>query len=273
MQYTAFIAANNRIYKLMLNIKARQKLKTLLPPELLATKQWLVSQGLNPHFVDNAVKSKTLLPLTSGVFTQFSDSVGWQGVVASLQRMAATPIHVGGITALEIAGLAHYLSVSDARLIHLYSVNAVPRWLSRLSLKVEFKAHKTTALWQDQVMSERGYVKEDHWREGLPPVFFSCPEKAILELLMDVPKAISFEHADELMQGLYNLSPRKLDELLLVCTSVKVKRLFLWLACRHNHAWLKKLDIAKYDIGSGKRVIADGGRLDKAWLITVPKDM
>ncbi|PVF11096.1 hypothetical protein DBO95_26115, partial [Yersinia pestis] len=31
--------------------------------------------------------------------------------------------------------------------------------------------------------------------------------KAIFETLVDVPKAISFEHADELMQGLHNLSP------------------------------------------------------------------
>lgn len=261
----------------MLNTEARQELKKLCPPGMLVTKQWLVSQGLNRHFVDNVVKSKTLLPLTSGVFAQFSDSLGWQGVVASLQRMTVTPVHVGGITALEIAGLAHYVSVSDAR-IHLYSAGALPRWLSRLSvnvksLNVKFEAHKTKTLWQDQVMSDSGYVKQDQWREGLPPVLFSSPEKAIFEVLMDVPKAISFEHADQLMQGLYNLSPRKLDGLLLGCASVKVKRLFLWLACRHDHAWLKKLDLAKYDVGSGKRVVADGGRLDKTWLITVPKNM
>jgi hypothetical protein len=122
-------------------------------------------------------------------------------------------------------------------------------------------------------MSDPSYVKQEQWREGLPPMLFSGPEKAILEVLVDVPRAISFEHADELMQGLYNLSPRKVDTLLLACVSVKVKRLFLWLAERHNHAWMKKLDTDKYDLGSGKRVIATEGRLDKTWLITVPRNM
>ena len=44
------------------------------------------------------------------------------------------------------------------------------------------------------------------------------------------------------MEGLGNLSPRRLHTLLVACRSVKVKRLFLWFAQRHKHAWLKKLD-------------------------------
>ena len=57
-----------------------------------------------------------------------------------------------------------------------------------------------------------------------PLCIFHCPEKALLELLVDLPDAVSFEHADEVMQGLVNLSPRKLDTLLKACKSVKVKR-------------------------------------------------
>ena len=71
----------------------------------------------------------------------------------------------------------------------------------------------------------------------LPPVYFSCPEKAILELLMDLPDRVTFEHADELMQGLVNLSPRKLDTLLKACKSVKAKRLFFWMAKRQAYPW------------------------------------
>jgi hypothetical protein len=257
----------------MLNTEARQQLRSLLPPGMLATKQWLIARGLNPHFVDNAVRSKTLQPLAAGVFTLFSENMSWEGVVASLQRMAPSPLHVGGLSALEIVGLAQYLSRSEKRRVHLYSVDPLPRWLSRLPLNVQFEAHRTKALWPDAVMSDPSYVKQEQWREGLPPMLFSGPEKAILEVLADVPRAISFEHADELMQGLYNLSPRKVDTLLLACVSVKVKRLFLWLAERHNHAWMKKLDTDKYDLGSGKRVIATEGRLDKTWLITVPRNM
>jgi hypothetical protein len=51
---------------------------------------------------------------------------------------------------------------------------------------------------------------------------------------------------------------------------VKVKRLFLWFAERHHHAWLKSLDREGIDLGSGKRMIVRGGKLDTQYNITVP---
>ncbi|MBP2167963.1 hypothetical protein J2125_001155 [Erwinia toletana] len=98
-------------------------------------------------------------------------------------------------------------------------------------------------------MNDARFLCQETWREGLPPVTFSCPEKAILEALAEVPKTISFEHADELMQSLHNLSPRTLDVVLKACNRVKVKRLFLWLAERQNHAWFKRLIPEAYDLG------------------------
>ena len=76
-----------------------------------------------------------------------------------------------------------------------------------------------------------------------------------------------------LMEGLRNLSPRRLQELLADCRSVKVKRLFLWFAERHNHAWLKKLDRSVIDLGHGKRMLVRGGKLDTKYNITVPGDL
>ena len=84
---------------------------------------------------------------------------------------------------------------------------------------------------------------------------------------------MTFEHANELMQGLVNLSPRKLDTLLKACKSVKVKRLFFWLANRQAYPWFSKLNVADYDLGSGKRFVAKNGKLDTKYLITVPSQM
>lgn len=100
----------------------------------------------------------------------------------------------------------------------------------------------------------------------------SCPERACLEMLNEVPNKISLEHADQLIQGMTSLSPRTLQKLLEVCTNVKVKRLFLWLASRHNYTWFSKLNTDNLDLGSGNRVIVKGGELDKTYKITVPKD-
>ena len=101
----------------------------------------------------------------------------------------------------------------------------------------------------------------------------SSPERAILELLNEVPERETFHQADMLIEGLRNLSPRKLQKLLLDCRSVKVKRLFLWFAERHNHAWMQQLDCKEIDLGSGKRMLVRGGKLDRKFNITVPEKL
>ena len=50
--------------------------------------------------------------------------------------------------------------------------------------------------------------------DGAASGIFFLPLKTILEVSMDLPDAVTFEHADGLIQGLVNLSPRKLDTLL-----------------------------------------------------------
>jgi Transcriptional regulator, AbiEi antitoxin, Type IV TA system len=101
----------------------------------------------------------------------------------------------------------------------------------------------------------------------------STPERAILELLKEVPKHETFHQADVLMEGLRNLSPRRLPGLLADCTSVRVKRMFFWFAERHNHAWLPKIDRTDIDLGKGKRLLVRGGKLDPKYNITVPEHL
>lgn len=256
----------------MLNAESRETLKHLLPVGLLATKSWLNAQGLNPHFIDNAVKTKTLIALSPGVYVRETSLVSWKGVVVSLQRMAQHPVHVGGLSALNQDGLAHYQSRSKRVHIDLYAETALPAWINKIDDNLYFQWHSTRRLWPNALMQERKYLREDNWLAPLPPLLYSTPEKAMLEALIDVPTTMSFEHADQLMQGLSNLSPRKVDALLRASTSIKGKRLFLWLAQQHNHSWFKYLKPEEYDLGVGKREIARGGRLDKTWNITVPKE-
>jgi hypothetical protein len=70
-----------------------------------------------------------------------------------------------------------------------------------------------------------------------------------------------------------SLSPRRLQPLLEACRSVKVKRLFIFFSNRHSHAWLKRLDRKAINLGTGKRMLVKGGRLDPATQITVPEDL
>lgn len=257
----------------MLNTQARQQLQKILPLDMIATKSWLEAQGFSIHFLDNAVRNHTLLPLVPGVYARQEIRLTWKGIVTSLQRMTDVPIHPGGLTALELEGLGHYLSKGNKPRIQIYSDTTPPRWLPRIHVSAEFEWHGTRRLWPESVMKNTKLLRQDTWQETCPPLLYSCPEKAILELLSEVPKTISFEHADQLMQGMSNLSPRKLNELLSACGNVKVKRLFLWLAGRHQHAWFKHLTPNLYDLGTGKRLIAKDGRLEPTLQITVPKEM
>jgi len=248
-------------------------LDELLPYGMIATKKWLLLKGLSLHGIDNALKSKKLVMQATGVYARRGVPVTWQGVVCSLQRMSEQVVHVGGLSALQMLGFGQYISDKKDLTIHLYSQNKLPSWLGKLKVPVNFKRHGTKTLWLPESVVQENYVKEYSWREDLPAVKLSCPEKACLEMLMSVPKSISFDHADELMQGMTSLSPGKLVVLLHACRNVKVKRLFFWFAERQGYSWSKKLDYREFDLGEGKRVIARKGKLNSKYLITVPEHL
>jgi hypothetical protein len=98
-------------------------------------------------------------------------------------------------------------------------------------------------------------------------------ERATIEMLDQVPNEVGFDHADETFQGLSNLRPRLVTRLLLSCRSVRAKRLFLFYAGRHGHAWLKHVDREAVDLGTGKRQLEPGGKFDARYQITVPASL
>ena len=76
------------------------------------------------------------------------ESLRWQHVVISLQTLLSCPVHVGGRTALELEGFAHYLHPAGPREIHLYGAKAFPNWLTRLKLDTSFVFHNAGKLFE-----------------------------------------------------------------------------------------------------------------------------
>ncbi|PCI19679.1 MAG: hypothetical protein COB62_05305 [Piscirickettsiaceae bacterium] len=251
----------------------KQQLDELLPYNLVATRRWLTSKGMTRHAIDNSLKSNRLKPLAVGVYARLETPLSWQSIVCSLQSMADHPIYVGGLTALDQQGLAQYLSATPVKTIHLYSDGKRPAWLDKIEGNVRFIWHGTKTLWAEGLFSVESFSREVGWQQGLPALKASCPEKAFLEMMVDVPNTVSFDHANEIMQGMTSLSPNKLESLLKNCKSIKAKRLFLWFAEKQRYAWFNKLDLADIDLGAGNRVIAKRGKLDKKYLITVPEHL
>lgn len=92
-------------------------------------------------------------------------------------------------------------------------------------------------------------------------------------MLDGIPYAVTFEQADKFVEALHTLRPNLVQHLIEHCRSIKVKRVFPWLAERHDFAWLRKLDLEQVDLGSGKRVLVKGGRLDPKYQVTVPPEL
>jgi hypothetical protein len=246
-----------------------------LPEGLLADAAWLerhgYSRGLRAKYVANGWLDR----LGHGVFrrpqakapgSRKAEELRWESVVVSLQTLIERPFVVGGRTALELQGFAHYLAAEGPREVHLYGEGRPPGWATKLPLDSRLTFHREGRLFTDGSKSSGGV-------RCAGQLLLSSPERAILELLDEVPPRETFHQADVLMEGLRNLSPHRLRKLLLACRSVKVKRLFFWFAERHNHAWLNRLDRTGIDLGSGKRMLARGGKLDTKYKITVPESL
>ena len=114
----------------------------------------------------------------------------------------------------------------------------LPKWLKSKNLSKD-----KIIVHQNKLLNQDAYEDFLIHREfnGLD-IVLSCAELAILEVLLLVPKEQDFTEASQLMEGLPYLRPSKVQSLLEKCTSIKAKRLYLYLATKYNHDWLKSLN-------------------------------
>ena len=270
-----------------------------LPEGLFVDAAWLERRGIASNLRAYYVKSGWLVQPARGLYRRQPSklipqrgTLSWQQAVISMQHLLGLPFFVGGRTALELQGHAHYLS-QDTRAVHLYGRIRPPGWLAKLALPQRFVCHNSATLFRNDPVSQgpgslqwntedgtgqdltqlRGGGQGGLWGEWDWPMTLSRPERAFLEMLDELPKNETFHQADMIAQGAANFSPRLLGKLLAECRSVKVKRLFFFFADRHRHAWRQRLDPRDYDLGPGKRMLVRGGRLDPAYQITVPGDL
>jgi hypothetical protein len=267
------------------------RLERGLPEGLVVDAAWLRRRGYSRQLLSHYASSGWLEQPARGVYRRPRGKPNWQQVVISLQTLLEAPLVVGGRTALELQGFAHYLS-HKVKEVHLYGRKPPPGWLRKLKLDVRFVYHNSQKLFGNDPatggLSSLSWDLEDAgtrsdsaqgswtiqpWGQWDWPLTLSTPERALFELLDELPNRESFHQVDMLMEGLSNLSPRRLQKLLVDCRNVKVKRLFFFLADRHKHSWLKRLDKKTVDLGAGKRMLVKGGKLDKTYQITVPEDL
>ncbi len=236
-----------------MGLQKNEKLNSLLerlPEGVAAPSHWLADQGYSRQLVRKYVQGNWLQGLGRGVYARPQGAVTWEGVVLGMQRLAGLQFHVGGVSALNRQGFVHYLPLGGESSIHLWGCDKVPAWVRAVSLPESLYFH-TARLFADDAASVGINKVSSSVRDWTLRV--SGPERAVMEVLSVVDATdASFTHAAELFAGLTSLRPGVINTLLAACTSIKVKRLFLFLADRHDYPWFNKIEWRQLDLGSGK---------------------
>lgn len=235
------------------------------PPGTVLLSSWLTSQGYSLDLQKYYKKSHWLTSLGTGAAIRAGDKVDYFGGLYALQTQAGLSAHIGGRTALSLTGRGHYVDFTGGRTILFGGAKEkLPMWFRNRDWGTRIDYYATSFLPADM-----GLV--DLERPGFN-VKVSGVARAMLECLYLAPQHQEFYECYELMEGMSDLRPKIVQELLENCSSVKVKRLFLYLADKFKHEWLEFVNLSKVDLGSGTRSLVKNGVFIDKYKITVPKE-
>ena len=254
-----------------MNLVIDSKLKKLLttwPQGTVCLSAELKKRGIGYDLQSLYRNSGWIKSIGQGAVVRAGDNVSWPGAIFALQNQAKLQIHVGAKTALAMYGLAHFINMANEKLqIFGPPSSKLPTW---------FKEHN----WGGKIEYYRSSLFSVKQQLGVQSHSFktfniriSSPERAFFELLDLVPQKETFNEASLISESLSAFRLKIVQQLIEDCSSIKVKRLFLFLAEKQGHQWVKKLDVARIDLGKGDRQIVKGGAIDPKYRITIPGEV
>ena len=238
-----------------------------LPKGSVILPSWLLSQGYSYELQQRYRKSGWLKSIGKGAMIKSGDSLILTGALSALQSVENLNIHIGGRSALELQGFAHYLQINNPETTLFLNGRAkLPVWFENNDWNTKTKLFRLS-LFNDEMLGMTDF------QEGELTMKISNPARAIMECLALCPENFPLSESFELMEGLASLRPAKVQELLENCKSVKVKRLFLYFAEKANHSWFKYLDISKINLGVGNRSLVESGVLVSKYKLVLPNEL
>lgn len=230
------------------------------PANIVLTSELLSENAYSSQLMQKYASSGWVKRIGDGAYYRSHEKVHFQGAIWPLQQKHQLIIY--GKSALELQGHEHYLTFGK-RVIQLsYTSNFTPpKWLKNYDFGVHFQFIRSAEIENNLI--------NDIMIENVP-VKVSCLELAALEACQGISKLNTFDSVASIFDGLTTLRVDVVQNLLETFNSIKAKRLFLYFATQSQHVWLRKINLNKIDLGTGKRQIIKGGKLDKTYLITVP---
>ena len=238
----------------------------LLKPGTVVSSSWLESFGISRDLQKYYLKSGWLEQVGRGAYKKPNDKVAWPGAINAIQKQTDIKVHLGGLSALSQQGFSHYFRF-EKEVLQLFSPlrHNLPKWFIDYDWGVKF-LHKKTSFLPDNLGLKELEIKQI-------PILVSTPERAIMEYLYLAPKQADLVECYHIFEGLVNLKPKLVKELLQNCNSIKVKRLFLFMAEKSNHTWFQFLDTENIDLGTGKRMIGENSVYNSKYQISIPREL
>lgn len=235
-----------------------------LPSGALYFGAWLNENGISYSLQRHYRNSQWLTAIDKGVMYRTGEKPTIFSALSCFNSQLGKNFHIGAMSALEMRGFAHYIPLGRQTIV-IYCPNNewFPKWFSKYNWGVE-------VLKKYSEFSETGVttINENNF-----DVSVSSPERAFLESLDLAPQYYNLTDLYQVMEMLNGLRPNLLQSLLEECKSIKIKRLFLYMAEKAGHSWLEDLDLSKIYLGIGKRAIVKNGVYVSKYQITIPKDL
>lgn len=225
----------------------------------------LTAKGYDANLMRRYKEGQWVRSIGPGAFALFNDDIEWQGGLYTLQQQLNLDVHVGGKSVIELLGSSHYVRFASPLFLFAPPKTAIPKWFKQMEWGKKIVIKKSGLL---PFALDNSFTKIKHRDFSIR---FSTLERAALEMLYFVPDQQGFDEALNIFSNLINLRPSLLQQLLEQCSSVKVKRLFLYMAEKTQLPAFEQLQLEHINLGEGKRQIIKNGQVDKKYLITVPK--
>lgn len=227
---------------------------------------WLREQGYSFELQKRYKNSRWLEAIGTGAMKRAGEDVQIEGAIFALQKQLNMTVHIGGRSAMARLGKSHYLELQQKEItLFGQAGEKLPKWFTDYPWEQKPKYHQSNFLQQDLNIVD--------FEVGNFSISISGPVRALTECLYLAPEEQSLVECYDFMESLNNLSPGTVQTVLEGCRSIKVKRLFLFMAEKAGHPWFKYLKHDKIGLGSGKRSVVPDGVYIPKYEITVPKEL
>lgn len=243
------------------------EISQLVPRNSLLFSSWLSAKGIDRKAQTLYVRSGWLERIAPGVYKFAGAEPTAYSAIASYVSQLGKKCHVAASSALDLRGYSHFIAMGKPTAYVISENNTrLPNWMMEREWDMIIK-HSISAIFGRDGLGLETVSVDRHI------LTISSPERAFMECLNMSPSQYSLMDTYYVMEMLTTLRPKLVQHLLESCTSIKVKRLFLYMAEKAGHSWFKAVDVKNIDLGKGQRVLAPGGKYIAKYNVTISQEL